>query len=177
MRDPARAESVYSKLDPEEKYLYAKAVRRLGVHDDTCRGLYERLKRESFEDRPADPECAKRVIALLVREGFLNERRYCEELTRRLVRSGYGPRRVEAELKRRRFAPAVIERTLRESGERAQIDEVLQKRFALRPTDLETRKGRAKLYQYLVRMGFSGSDAQNAVDRLKADPAREEDEL
>lgn len=168
MKREIPAQSVFGTLNPQEKYLYLKALRKLGVHDDTCRCLYEKLKKESFEEEPVSPECAKKVIRILVREGYLNERRYAQELTRRLARSGYGPRRVKEELMRRRFAPKIIESTLTEPVEYADIGEVLEKRLATRPCDLSDRDGRAKLYQYLCRMGFSPSDAQNAIERKKA---------
>jgi len=159
---------------------YVKAIATLGARARSTADLRRWLKTKEFTDEEISPAVEK-LSAL----GLLDDRAYALSFARsRLAPSrGFGPRRVAAELARKGVARNVVDQVLSElaaerseaeqeaeaRGERSQSaaeQAAVKKLKSLAKLDADTRKRR--LYGYLARRGFSGSEITKALKLSEA---------
>ncbi len=87
------------------------------------------------------------------------------------VNRGYGRRRLERELRKRKLDDAVIDQALAlldEVDETAQATELARKRAQGMPATLEPAKVANRLVGYLVRRGFASDIAHQVARRVTA---------
>jgi regulatory protein len=155
---------------------YDKALRLLAGRDHFRAELVEKLVRSGFDDD--DIEAALGRLAEL---GLLDDEGLAERFVEfRAVDRGWGPHRLEAELRRRGVDGGLAERASRIDGELA--ERALQ--TALRRVEVQARPGwwrvpdgRARLIKSLIARGFATDIAIRAVGRLAVARENPDDEI
>jgi|ERR1041384_1917401 regulatory protein len=136
--------------DPEE--VYNRALRFLAYRPRSEAELRARLGRAGFSPQEIEGALAKlRGLKLLDDEAFA--RSFARD---RIENRGYGPLRVERELRFKGVAKAVIAEVLKESfdreRDRARARAILERRF--RGRDLSDLKTARRAVAYLRRRGY-----------------------
>jgi regulatory protein len=148
MRDDGRAGHGEPGLASTRDAAYAKALDLLALRPHFALELSAKLNRRGF-----DEETIRSTVARLVDRGYLDDleagRSFVAE---RAVRSGWGPRRLRAELARRGVEEEAVERLVRDAFPEGETAAVRQ--AALRWVDRGGR-GRDRLARFLDRRGFS----------------------
>jgi SOS response regulatory protein OraA/RecX len=117
------------------------------------------------------------VLARLKEHHYLDDRRYAENFAAaRLANERLGRTRVIRELRARRVAPAVAERTVERVYEGVQettlIEEWIRRKYRTAPREglFEDRKDLAAAYRRLARAGFRTGEILQALKRFAKDP-------
>lgn len=152
---------------------YQSALRMLSRRDHFRSEIADKLRRKGFEDDEVERAIERCVELGLLDDGSLAAR-FAEV---RATENGWGPRRIEAELRRRGVA-----RSLAQDASR--LDPALRRAAlatALRRAELRAPAGwwrlperRARMVSSLLARGFEADHAIAAVDQLAA--ARETDD-
>jgi len=157
--------------------LFDYAVRALSARALTQSELRDRLlaRAENRADVPT-------TIARLKQYGYLDDRRFAETYSRlRRENKGYGKFRVLRELRGRRVAPALAEKTVadafRDADETVLIEQFLRRklRYSGAPPALDDRRRLASLQSMLLRAGFSSGKIWTVLRQLSARPEWIED--
>lgn len=117
-------------------------------------------------------ELAAEVCSQLSEVGLIDDQAYAEKLAEELsTMRGYGPYRVQFELKKRGVDEEIIRQVLGDvkEGQQQNIDQVLHTKYARYLEDPEDRKNRNKVTQALARMGYSYPVIREALSRYFAD--------
>jgi regulatory protein len=130
--------------------------------------LRQRLERKGYP-----PDEVEKVLARCDRLGLLDDRRLAARFAQlRATGRGWGPLRLEAELRRRGVDPAVAERGARLDPE---VHEQAL-RIALRRAEVRAGHGwwrlparRARMLSSLLNRGFDADDARSAVRDLASE--------
>ena len=130
-----------------------------------------RLARAGFSEPDADGAVEK-----LLGYGYLDDAQYALDFVKsRHASKGYGPSRLQQDLRRRGIAPALIETALATLAEEADLDEGAYdhaaKRWGRLSGEADLRKRRKKTYDYLLRRGYGFDAARRAVERIEAEEA------
>ena len=140
-----------------------KALSRLSIGDLTTGEMLAYLTDPRRKTTAFSPEIAERTVALLVSQGFLDDKRYLKLMVKRLEEKGYGPRRIRQELVRHRFPNRYIEAVMqREVNLPRRAVSFLQKKAGAEKA-ARSPEGRKKLIDSLVRFGYDYSTARIAV--------------
>jgi regulatory protein len=157
-------------LDAESLWSYA--LKALAGRAHSTGELREKLRRRAERISDIDD-----VIARLKENGYLDDRRYAEGYAAaRLSNDRLGRGRVLQDLRQRRVAPAVAEKTVRQVyedvDEQALIDEFIRKKYRLAPREglFQDEKDLAAAYRRLLRAGFRTGDIVRALKRFAKDP-------
>jgi regulatory protein len=146
---------------------YAAALRLLSRRDHFRAELLQKLQQRGFEDSEVEAALDRCAAANLIDDHRLAER-FAEVRSRS---NGWGPRRIEAELRRRGVSRSTAEGAARLSGDqlRAALATALR-RAQIRAPDGWWRlsERRARMVSSLIARGFAADDAISAVDRLAA---------
>jgi regulatory protein len=126
---------------------------------------------------PGNPQVEEAIVRLRSL-GYLDDRRFAEQLASSLVRNrGFGTRRLVRELKSRladyRYIDRAVALALAETSERDLLEKALDKKLRTlrRPV---TRARLSSLCQSLLRQGFRADDIMKAVRaRRELDPVSE----
>ena len=161
--------SLKAGLEIDDKYLeellfssdYVRAKSRAVWYLDrsahTEKGLYDKLVRAGF----AKEACAK-VIARFIEVGLLDDRRYAETLAERLIETNVSKREALQKMLSKGLpydlAKAVLEET--EADENTQIRNLIEKKYR---NKLLAENGAKRVFEALVRKGFSYSDVREAL--------------
>jgi regulatory protein len=158
-------------LDAESLWSYA--LKALAGRAHSTGELREKLRRRA--ERVSDVDD---VIARLKDNGYLDDRRFAEGFAAaRLSNDRMGRGRVIQDLRQRRVAPAVAEKTVKqvyeEVDEQALIDEWIRRKYRLAPREglFQDEKDLAAAYRRLLRAGFRTGDIVRALKRFAKDPA------
>jgi regulatory protein len=150
-----------------DRSAYIDGLRLLGGRELSVAGLRARLI-----DREHAPEDVEAALARLVEEGALDDRRVARAYARTATQvKGRGRLRVQHELHElgipKDIAAEALGEVFGDLDERALIARAIQKKMrgAGRPRPLTTAD-RARLYQYLMRQGFTPAAIRNALGRL-----------
>ena len=135
----------------------AKAIALLARREHSARELKRKL-----EARGISRDDAERAVRGLAQDGWQSDARYAELLVRSRVASGYGPVRIEAELKLAGVDADAARRSLDQPGVdwRALCDKVRSRRFHGFP---QSSTERAKQYRFLMARGFDSSQISAAL--------------
>ena len=167
--DVVYEKSLKKGLEIDEKYLeelsfqsdYARAKSRAVWYLDrsahTEKGLYEKLVRAGFSKKA----CAK-VIARFIEVGLLDDRRFAETLAERLMEANVSKRQAVQKMLIKGvpydLAKEVLEET--ETDEQTQIQNLIEKKYR---NKLQQENGAKKVFEALVRKGFSFSAVREAL--------------
>lgn len=149
---------------------YEQALRLIARRDHSEKELITKLSlrgHSSGETRAA--------VTRLREHGFLDDRRYAEGLVRSRVGQGYGPRRIDAELRTHGLAASAIRAVLVDAAVdwHAAARTAALRHFGETPvTDLAERARRA---QFLLRRGFDPATVRSVTRADCGDPGDELD--
>jgi regulatory protein len=132
--------------------------------------MRDRLRRKHISEDVIDE-----TITVLSRSGMLDDVGFAESFARdRLVLRGYGPRRVYVDLRRLGVDRAIIDSALEAVSDEARdsVHDVAHRRWRRLTSTPNQQRRKKKLYDYLLRRGFSYAEVCRAVDRVTAaDPS------
>lgn len=139
---------------------YDVALRRLTAREYSSAEMRAYLERKGFSS-----EAAVEAVAELVRQRFLDDRRYLEAMVRYQAGRGKGPAYIRAKLKQKGLdvAAGEIKSMLSQFAGKTEVEsarEVVERRYPGYQTD---RAVAAKAIQALLRRGFSYDVAKLAV--------------
>ncbi|MFA9461920.1 regulatory protein RecX [Thiohalorhabdus sp. Cl-TMA] len=136
------------QFDEAVEAAYAQALKLLVRREHSRRELARKLV-ERDHPRPAADAALDRLEA----EGAQSDQRFAEEYARARFAKGYGPRRVEAELREHGIGPEGMAHAALERGEERSLAAAqLAKRFGDAPP--ADARERAKRTRYLQQRGF-----------------------
>jgi regulatory protein len=158
------------RLDSEGLWNYA--LRALGGRAHSTGELREKLRRRA--ERQDDVEA---TIARLKDSGYLNDQRFAEGYaTSRLSNERFGRTRVLRDLRGRRVAPSLAEKTVgevyRDVDESALIEEWIRKKYRLAPREglFQEDKDMASAYRRLLRAGFRSGEIVRVLKKFSRNP-------
>ena len=133
------------------------ALRHLARREHSKAELADKLTRKGFAAQSLAP-----VLSELVQQGLLSDERFTEAYVRYRSSMGYGPRRIEQELRERGVTEDLIATHLDSSDEHwlDEVAEVRQKRFG--PDLPSDYKDRAKQMRFLQYRGFTHEQINRA---------------
>ncbi len=152
---------------------YIDGLKLLGRRELSVRQLRARLI-----DREHSPEDADEAATRLLENGALDDGRVARAYARTAAKvKGRGRLRVARELQALGIARDIIAEAVAEVfgdlDERALIDRAIQKKLrgGQKPSTMQER---ARLYQFLMRQGFTPAAVSAALRRIGAAPAGDE---
>jgi regulatory protein len=152
--------------------LWSYALKVLSGRAHSIGELREKLRRRA--ERVSDLD---EIILRLKELGYLDDRRFAEGFaTARLSNDGFGRGRVIQDLRQRRVAPALAEKTVgkvyEEVDEQALIDEWIRRKYRMSPREglFQEEKDLAAAYRRLLRAGFRTGEIIRALKRFAKDP-------
>jgi regulatory protein len=164
------AEKPDRRLDAERLWTYA--LRLLAGRAYSTGELREKLRRRAQREADAD-----NAVARLKDLGYLDDRRFAESFaTARLSGDKLGSTRVVQDLRRRRVAPALAERTVRDVyagvDETALIEDWIRRKYrlAVREGLFEEDKDMAAAYRRLLHAGFKSGEILRVLKRFAKNP-------
>jgi len=164
------AEKANRRLDADR--LWGYALRLLAGRAYSTGELREKLRRRAENEADAD-----HAVARLKDLGYLNDRRFAETFAAaRLSGDKLGRVRVVQDLRRRRVAPALAERTVREVyqgvDESTLIEEWVRRKYRLAPREglFESEKDMAAAYRRLLHAGFRSGEIVRVLKRFAKSP-------
>ena len=135
--------------------------------------MREKLRRRA--ERISDID---EIIPRLKELGYLDDRRFAESFaTARLSNEGFGRGRVIQDLRQRRVAPALAEKTVgkvyEEVDDQALIEEWIRRKYRMTPREglFQEEKDLAAAYRRLLRAGFRTGEIVRALKRFAKDPS------
>ncbi len=134
----------------------------------TVHEVRQKLRQKSYEDAVIDA-----VTDRLTTLHYLDDATYARNYVRGRVNGrGYGPRRIQQELRRRGVDAAIIEAALAEELDVDHVLENARKQAAKRWTQLQREadpyKRRRKLQDYLMRRGFRHDTIRSVIEALES---------
>jgi regulatory protein len=157
-------------LDAEALWTYA--LRALGGRAHSTGELREKLRRRAARSADVDS-----VLARLKEAHYLDDQRFAEGFANaRLSGERMGRRRVVDDLRQRRVAPTLAQRTVekvyRDVDEEALIEEWVRRKYrlALREGLFQQDKDWAAAYRRLLRAGFRTAEIVKVLKRFARNP-------
>ena len=158
------AEKRTESRDDERTRARKKALVLLTGMDRTEHQLREKLEAAGFSESAVND-----AIEYVRSYGYIDDRRYAEHFIE-IRRSGKSLQRIRMDLVRRGVPRDLIDEAIRRAREEDEDGELeLAMRLArkkLKGRAPEDERERQKLYAYLVRQGFSGSDALKVLSAV-----------
>jgi len=158
------------RLDKERLWNYA--LRALGGRAHSTGELLEKLRRRA--EKVDDVEA---TITRLKDSGYLNDQRFAEGYAMsRLSNERFGKTRVLRDLRGRRVAPGLAEKTVgdvyRDVDEPALIEEWVRKKYRLAPREglFQEDKDMASAYRRLLRAGFRSGEVIRVLKKFARNP-------
>jgi len=149
-------------------HLWDYALKSLAGRAHSTGELREKLRRRA--ERAADVDD---VLARLKDNGYLDDRRFAESFAAaRLSGEKFGRTRVLQDLRQRRVAPSLAERTVREVyqdvNEEALIEDWIRRKYRTAPREalFQEDKDLAAAYRRLLRAGFRTGDIIRVLKRF-----------
>jgi regulatory protein len=156
-----------------------RALRFLSLRDRSQREVEIRLRQAGF-----DPQVISETVSWLAGVGYLNDRRFAAAYAAEKRRSGWGPRRIRAELAKKGVERPIVEAALGDDydgghagtaeGEQA-LETLVRKRFASQfTTDPDAAERR--LSGFLARRGYDWDTIGRLARTLRAEAGDEPSE-
>ena len=152
--------------------LWGYALRLLGGRAQSTGELREKLKRRAERAEDVEP-----AIERLKDAGYLNDRQFAESFAAaRLAGDKFGKTRVIHDLRQRRVAPALADRTVQKVyenvDEQALIDDWIRRKYRTAPRQglFSDEKALAAAYRKLARAGFRTGEIVRALKRFARNP-------
>jgi regulatory protein len=157
-------------LDAEALWSYA--LKALAARAHSTGELREKLRRRAKRAEDIDA-----VLDRLKEDGYLDDRRFAEGYAAaRLAGDRFGRGRVIHDLRQRRVAPALSERTVQQVYENVDeqelIDEWIRRKYRSAPREglFQDEKDLAAAYRRLLRAGFRTGEILRALKRFARNP-------
>ncbi len=116
--------------------------------------------------RIVDTDTAQRAIDRYIESGYLDDRRFCEMLVEYLYKNkNYSKAHIKQECFKRGIASSITSEVL-EDFEMEPVEQILDLLKTKYSSRLEQEKGKEKVYQALLRKGFTYSDISSAFYRF-----------
>lgn len=153
-----------------------KALQFLALKPRTEHEIRERLRQDEISAHVIED-----VLVVLRERGFVNDEAYAKSFAESRLQSGtLGPRRVADALRQKGVDRNVIEDALREEKRTADpatsLADLAQRRWDQLHREQDARKRSKKVFDFLVRRGFSFDDAREAVKGVNREGHDPEDE-
>lgn len=148
--------------------LWEFAVKALAQRAHSTAELKRKLARRA--DRASDVDA---ILLRLKEYGYLDDARFAEDFAAtRLQDRGLGAHRVLRDLRERRIAPQLAERTVRKVYADVDEDRLVEEhiRRRLRAVEFHDQKELASSYRKLLRAGFSTGAIVRALKRFAREP-------
>src|SRR5689334_14071551 len=152
--------------------LWEYAVRALAGRAHSTGELRVKLQRKAEKQSDVDT-----TLARLKEFKYLDDRKFAESFAAaRLENQKFGKNRVLRDLRGRRVAPAVAERTVakvyQQTDETALIEDFVRRHYrsASRDNLFKGEKELASAYRKLLRAGFSSGNIVRVLKRFASDP-------
>ena len=152
--------------------LWGYALKLLGGRAHSTGELREKLRR-----RAERVGAVEDVLARLKDQGYLNDQRFAETFAAaRLANDKLGRTRVVRDLRQRRVAPALAERTVRDVyqdvDEEVLIEAWVRRKYRLaeRKNLFQADKDLAAAYRRLINAGFRSGDVIRVLKRFARNP-------
>jgi regulatory protein len=169
-RKPTMTQAKSRPLDDDALWSYALKV--LGGRAHSTGELREKLRR-----RAERAGAVEDVLARLKDHGYLDDRRFAENFAAaRLANDKFGRTRVVQDLRQRRVAPPLAERTVQQVyqdvNEEALIEEWVRRKYRLAPREglFREDKDMASAYRRLLRAGFRSGEIVRVLKRFARHP-------
>ena len=145
---------------------HTEGLKLLARREVSVEGMRARL-----EDRGYSPEDIAEALARLLESGALDDRRVARAYARTAVTvKGRGRLRINQELLhmgiQKEIAAEALGEVFGELDERTLIDKAIRKKLHGRPGPKD-RSGQVRLYQFLMRQGFSPAGVSSALRRFR----------
>jgi regulatory protein len=157
-------------LDADQLWAYALKVLAGRAH--SMGELKEKLRRRATRASDVDD-----AVGRLKELGYLDDRRFAEGFAAaRLTNDRFGPGRVLQDLRQRRVAPPLAERTVQKAYEgvdqEALIEEWVRRKYRLAAREglFQEDKDLAAAYRRLLRAGFRTGEILRVLKRFAKDP-------
>jgi regulatory protein len=152
--------------------LWGYALKLLGGRAHSTGELREKLRRRAEREGAVED-----ILARLKDRGYLNDQRFAETFAAaRLANDKLGRTRVVQDLRQRRVAPALAERTVhdlyQDVDETALIEEWVRRKYRLasRENLFQADKDMAAAYRRLLHAGFRTGDIIQVLKRFARNP-------
>jgi regulatory protein len=152
--------------------LWAYALKALGGRAHSSGELREKLRRRAGREGDVDD-----VLGRLKDYGYLNDQRFAEGFaSARLANEKFGKTRVIQDLRQRRVAPLLAEKTVqkvyRDVDESALIEDWIRRKYrtAQREGLFQEDKDLAAAYRRLLRAGFRTGEIVRVLKRFVKNP-------
>ncbi len=145
------------------------ALNYLSYKPRTTSEVQRRLEREDYR-----PAVVEEVIAYLEEHEYLNDRTYARLFAEeRFAGRGYGPYRVQQDLRKRGISQDTIDWAIGEvfdpESVRGEARRQAEKRWPKLAYEDDPRKRAKKLYDFLARRGYPFEVVKDVVDRVAED--------
>jgi regulatory protein len=166
---PAQPEKLYEKT-------MTRALKLLSYKPRSVAEMRARLNEKEW----ADAQVVEQIIARLVELGYLDDEQFAARYAdARLTVKPLGRTRLRRDLQRRKVSTQVVEQALEQAYEEHSEEELIARAIAKR-TRLKgapaTREETKKLFDYLIRRGFSYDLVMRKVREISAQSRISEDE-
>lgn len=158
------------RLDREGLWVYA--LRALGGRAHSTGEMREKLRR-----RAARQEDVEETLSRLKECGYLDDRRFAEGYaSARLSNDRFGRTRVFQDLRGRRVAPSLAEKTVgevyRDVDESALIEDWIRRKYRVAPREglFQEDKDLASAYRRLLRAGFRTGEILRVLKKFARNP-------
>lgn len=156
----------------DEERLLTYAVRLLAARAHATGELREKLRRRAERAAAVDV-----VLARLKDNGYLDDQKFAENFaSARLANDKFGKTRVVRDLRQRRVAPSLAERTVakvyQDVNEESLIEEWVRRKYRMAPREglFQEDKDLASAYRRLLRLGFRSGEILRVLKRFARNP-------
>jgi regulatory protein len=131
--------------------------------------------RRKLRRRGADETAAEAVVDRLIQDGWVDDRRYAESFIRSRLAKGFGPLRIDGELRARGVDSALVRTVVWEVGEQWKVraETARRKRFSGDPPDDRTEW--ARQFRFLEYRGFTREQIRHILRRQCPDGEVDDD--
>ncbi len=154
------------KFAPQEKKALSSSYQLLKFRDRSEKEIRDKLLKKKYPN-----SAIERVIVHLKDLAYIDDKKFARAWVSFRLNSPFGLKRIILELRQKGIAEDIISETLSEVRKTDIESEVLttlaQKRLSnLRKRKIDRLKTRQKLYQFLLRRGFSPGDIMRVLEEL-----------
>jgi regulatory protein len=156
----------------DEQALLAYAVKLLAGRAHSTGELREKLRRRAEQASAVDG-----VLTRLKENGYLDDQKFAENFaSARLVNDKFGKARVARDLRQRRVAASLVDRTVRkvyqDVNEESLIEQWVRRKYRLTPREglFQEDKDMAAAYRRLLRAGFRSGEILRVLKRFARNP-------
>ena len=147
---------------PQSALLYA--LRILKIRPNSIAEIRAKLKRKGYDQDEADE-----VVKKLITQGLLDDRVFANAWIRYRLARPFGFGKIKQELKEKGIAPELLAECLESAQEQVDVKAVIQE-LALaknaRMGQVEIKKRKKRIFDFLVRRGYPIGDVYEVVGKL-----------